>query len=234
MNTCPVDCAMEDWQAWEPCDVTCGEGTTRRERRVLTLPVFGGERCGAVSENKTCDNGLCPVHCLLSDWTQWADCSISCTTSGQPGSTKRFRTVVQHKNTLGDDCAGELEQTTACSPVQCPVDCKMTDWTTWSDCSSTCGPGVVERQRDIASSAQYGGKSASKLQMKHIRNATVPEIHAQWIVSGAIGRLGTASQRFCYFLLHVLRFMKIRRSVADPRLYKVFLPAPCRTGALAR
>ncbi|CAE7923300.1 HMCN1 [Symbiodinium necroappetens] len=184
MNTCPVDCAMEDWQAWEPCDVTCGEGTTRRERKVLTLPVFGGERCGAVSENKTCDNGLCPVHCLLSDWTQWADCSISCTTSGQPGSTKRFRTVVQHKNKLGDDCAGELEQTTACSPVQCPVDCKMTDWTTWSDCSSTCGPGVVERQRDVASSAQYGGKecvgAANETYQKRYCSRDTCPVDCQW------------------------------------------------------
>lgn len=63
MNACPVDCAMEDWGAWEPCDVTCGSGSAKRARKVLSHPTYGGEMCGPSTEEKTCDNGLCPVHC---------------------------------------------------------------------------------------------------------------------------------------------------------------------------
>ena len=54
---------MEDWGAWEPCDVTCGTGATRRSRKVLTHPTYGGETCGPTTEEGTCHNGLCPVHC---------------------------------------------------------------------------------------------------------------------------------------------------------------------------
>ena len=63
MNSCPVDCVMEEWGAWEPCDVTCGTGATRRSRKVLTHPTYGGETCGPTTEEGTCHNGLCPVHC---------------------------------------------------------------------------------------------------------------------------------------------------------------------------
>ncbi|CAJ1370240.1 unnamed protein product [Effrenium voratum] len=181
MNACPVDCVMEDWQPWEPCDVTCGTGATRRARKALTLPAFGGEKCGSVSENKTCDNGVCPVHCQLSDWTQWAECSISCTSDGTPGTTKRFRTVATQKNFLGDDCVGELEQSTSCSKEQCPINCDMSDWSQWSDCSTSCGPGVVGRQRDIASAAQYGGEECTNetYEEKYCSRDTCP-VDCQW------------------------------------------------------
>eukprot|EP00931_Biecheleriopsis_adriatica_P047950 TRINITY_DN27682_c0_g2_i1.p1 TRINITY_DN27682_c0_g2~~TRINITY_DN27682_c0_g2_i1.p1 ORF type:complete len:1370 (-),score=205.40 TRINITY_DN27682_c0_g2_i1:43-4152(-) len=160
MNTCPVDCAMEDWQAWDPCDVSCGVGQTSRVREITTTPVFGGRKCDAHWESKSCDAGLCPVDCILSDWSDWAACSISCSNGdgSTPGVSERFRTVAQSKNELGDECPGETTQKNACNLARCPVDCKLSDWSVWSDCSSTCGPGVSERTRKIVTKPIYGGK----------------------------------------------------------------------------
>ena len=147
---------MEDWGAWEPCDVTCGTGATRRSRKVLTHPTYGGETCGPTTEEGTCHNGLCPVHCEawrcefrvffslfvfhfsffqslhflgtsffhenarkcaqeVSDWSQWSDCSLTCSSENSIGVSKRTRKVVQDNNALGNACDGDLEQTIGCS-----------------------------------------------------------------------------------------------------------------------
>ncbi|CAE7205144.1 HMCN1, partial [Symbiodinium necroappetens] len=71
-NSCPVDCVLTDWGLWELCDVSCGMGVTRRTRSVQAGADLGlgyaGLACESLSENKTCDSGVCPVDCELSDW----------------------------------------------------------------------------------------------------------------------------------------------------------------------
>jgi len=181
MNACPVDCAMEDWGAWEPCDVTCGSGSTKRARKVLSHPTYGGEMCGPSTEEKTCDNGLCPVHCEVSDWSQWSDCSLTCTSENTVGIAKRTRKVVQTNNALGDACEGDLEQTIGCSRTPCPVDCKLSEWTAWSQCSTSCGPGISERARAVSMPAQYGGRDCHEeaYQKKYCTSDICP-IDCQW------------------------------------------------------
>ena len=181
MNACPVNCVMADWQSWESCDVTCGTGSTRRYRKVLTLPTFGGEICGQAVEEKSCDNGLCPVPCEFSDWSEWGGCSMTCTYDGSPGISKRSRRVVQPENALAGQCVGDLEQSISCSGIQCPVDCKLFDWSEWSACTTSCGPGIAERRREISTQAQYGGLDCANqtYQMKYCSKGTCP-VDCQW------------------------------------------------------
>lgn len=181
MNSCPVDCVMEDWGAWEPCDVTCGTGATRRSRKVLTHPTYGGETCGPTTEEGTCHNGLCPVHCEVSDWSQWSDCSLTCSSENSIGVSKRTRKVVQDNNALGNACDGDLEQTIGCSRMQCPVDCKLSEWSQWSECSTSCGPGISERERSMSTPAQYGGRDCAEesYQKKYCTSDICP-VDCQW------------------------------------------------------
>ena len=181
MNACPVDCVMGDWEAWGLCDASCGNGSTHRSRKVVTFPTFGGQVCGQPVEEKTCENGLCPIHCELSEWSEWSDCSITCSSEGSPGTAKRLRKVIQHQNALGDSCVGDLQQTISCSRTQCPVDCQLFDWSEWSDCSTSCGPGIAERRRERSIMAQYGGRDCANetYQKKYCAMDTCPE-DCQW------------------------------------------------------
>mmetsp|Transcript_126555 Transcript_126555/g.300570 ORF Transcript_126555/g.300570 Transcript_126555/m.300570 type:complete len:1475 (-) Transcript_126555:127-4551(-) len=160
-NSCPVDCILTDWGLWDLCDVTCGPGSTKRTRLVKVHSGYGGLPCETLSENKTCDNGLCPVDCELSDWSEWSACDRSCKTDAEPGERKRFRTVAEAGNELGKPCPPNQTshtQTSACSLHQCPTDCKLSDWTTWSDCSVSCGRGIAERLRNVKTAATFGGR----------------------------------------------------------------------------
>ncbi|CAK8682055.1 unnamed protein product [Clavelina lepadiformis] len=42
-----------------------------------------------------------------------------------------------------------------------PIDCKVSDWSDWSQCSQSCGLGVQESKRFIIVQARNGGKSCS-------------------------------------------------------------------------
>ena len=61
----------------------------------------------------------------------------------------------------GKDCDGGSQQTRACNPASCPVHCEWGDWTTWGDCSTTCGDGEEKRSRDVKVRADFGGDPCS-------------------------------------------------------------------------
>lgn len=152
-DTCPVDCAVADWGAWELCSVSCGTGTTSRKRSVTTNAAYGGAECPETTESHSCSPGAaCVINCVWSDWSDW-QCASTC---GQ--STKsRVRTEKVSANHLGTNCTGKALEEGDCSLAACPMDCTLSEWTSWTDCSVSCGPGVAERSRSIASIALNGG-----------------------------------------------------------------------------
>eukprot|EP01084_Bolivina_argentea_P228022 385204_1 len=44
-----------------------------------------------------------------------------------------------------------------------PLDCDISDWTDWDDCSEPCGPGTQTRRRDIIQQPARGGKECPTL-----------------------------------------------------------------------
>ena len=41
--------------------------------------------------------------------------------------------------------------------MPCPIDCVFEDWSSWSVCDESCGPGTKERSRGYAQHPMYGG-----------------------------------------------------------------------------
>jgi hypothetical protein len=67
-----------------------------------------------------------------------------------------------------------LVQEDQCNTQHCGVDCVVTDFTEWSNCSKVCGGGVATRSREIFVDVLNGtlyAKSSAQLCQK-ARNAT--------------------------------------------------------------
>ncbi|KAL6079818.1 hypothetical protein STEG23_033909, partial [Scotinomys teguina] len=51
--------------------------------------------------------------------------------------------------------------------VPCPFDCKLSDWSSWGSCSSSCGIGVRIRSKWLKEKPYSGGRPCPKLDLKN-------------------------------------------------------------------
>merc|ERR1719478_62711 len=153
---CPIHCKLSDWTAWSACSTTCGQGTRSRSRSVRVEAKHGGQACeDALEASEQCKDRECPVHCELSDWTGWSACSATC----GDGTKTRSRSVTVDAQHGGSPCEGSLEASENCRDKECPIHCKLSDWTAWSACSTTCGQGTRSRSRSVRVEAKHGGQA---------------------------------------------------------------------------
>ena len=151
-HACPVDCVQSAFSEWGACTKTCGTGTSERSRSVTTHPAHGGVACLAASEHMPCNSNHCPVHCAVSSFGDWSACTRSC----GGGSQKCTRSVDTASDHGGTDCPALLESR-ACNSAACPIDCALSLWSKWSDCTLTCAGGTQSRSRTILQAAEFGG-----------------------------------------------------------------------------
>jgi len=155
---CPVDCVLSDWSPWSACTATCGGGIQTRTRTILVPPANGGAPCGPLVQTQSCNTQPCPVDCVLSDWSPWSACTVTC----GGGVQTRTRTVLVPPAFGGAPC-GPLVETQPCNTQPCPVDCVLSDWSPWSACTVTCGGGVQTRTRTVLVPPAFGGAPCGPL-----------------------------------------------------------------------
>ena len=153
---CPRNCEGE-WGPFGECPVTCGGGVQTQTFEVSLAAAYGGVECGSFDgQEATQECGLqgCPQDCQ-GEWSDYGACSVSC---GSGIATRTFTQTVASAFG-GTECSafdGEMESV-ECSESPCPVGCEG-DWGPWStECTATCGGGVLSQEYSIASPAQYGG-----------------------------------------------------------------------------
>ncbi|XP_060586807.1 SCO-spondin-like isoform X3 [Ruditapes philippinarum] len=141
-NMCPVDGIYGEWSEWSSCSLTCGRGTTFRNRTCFG-PYFDGAPCqGPNNQSENCFSSSCPVHGLWKPWSEWTACSTSC----ENGTRSRNRTC-DGPYYGGDDCDGKGYDVEACFLRWCPVDGVWEEWTKWDTCPVSCGGSVQNRTR---------------------------------------------------------------------------------------
>eukprot|EP00927_Polykrikos_kofoidii_P025126 TRINITY_DN22641_c0_g1_i1.p1 TRINITY_DN22641_c0_g1~~TRINITY_DN22641_c0_g1_i1.p1 ORF type:complete len:1546 (-),score=165.39 TRINITY_DN22641_c0_g1_i1:161-4675(-) len=145
-----TDCRFSQWASWTDCGMAKQQ---RRSRDVLEFAEAGGAACrGSMDEIKPCDDD--PVDCVVAEWSAWSKCDKTC----GGGQQTRQRLIREHPKRGGQVCPSNLAETSGCSIQTCGDPCELSPWTTWTDCSVTCGIGYMERSRDVTRLSSPGGR----------------------------------------------------------------------------
>jgi hypothetical protein len=154
------DCELSDWVQGE-CSVSCGgAGLMQVTRQILTQPGEHGAPCSPAKLERECNNGECPIDCIMSEWEDWSKCTKEC----GGGVQSHTRQIIREADHLGKPCE-ELSSSRACNTASCDVDCVLEEWTAWGSCSRACKvsptdpeTGIHFRQRHVKHAAEGNGK----------------------------------------------------------------------------
>ena len=154
-----VDCVMSAWTAWSTCSATCAGGIQTQSRYVVTQGANGGLACPTLlTQQQTCNTFPCPINCVVDAWSLWSDCTLTCG-GGVQSSTRKIITAAAYG---GVPCPS-LTQQQACNVQLCPIDCKISKWSEWSACSTSCGEGTQTQTRYVDVKAANGGLPCLKI-----------------------------------------------------------------------
>ncbi|XP_050452596.1 spondin-1 isoform X2 [Cataglyphis hispanica] len=161
-------CKVTSWGEWSMCSVTCGRGTQLRQRHFRDEAAANANKCiTTLTDRKHCYNAESPhctsnsrhdgllnsEKCELTQWSAWSSCSSTCG-EGSRTRSRNFRLKKYRKQCKAVPNGPALQQSIDCEnepcegeeEEKCPAD-RYTEWTIWSPCSSSCGPGVKLRSR---------------------------------------------------------------------------------------
>lgn len=162
----PQDCMLSDCNEWTACDAAPKTRRQRYRSRSIAIPgKNGGAACSkSLQEVKGCEASeeLPPVDCRLGAWGAWSLCDKTCA----GGQTYRSREVAVLAARGGKACEDSMSETMACNEMDCHMDkqardCHLSVWTSWGDCSQSCGKGIRTRTREVTAPPLMGGIGCS-------------------------------------------------------------------------
>jgi len=115
---CPVDCVMSAWSGWSKCTKQCESGVQAKTRSILTKPKNGGVSCDTVQEDRPCNTGSCDRDCTLTQWSNWAPCSMACG-GGDTSRTKKVLVPIRGQGKCPKATAGERLEEKGCNAQAC-------------------------------------------------------------------------------------------------------------------
>uniref|UniRef100_A0A8D2LWY1 Thrombospondin type-1 domain-containing protein 7A n=1 Tax=Varanus komodoensis TaxID=61221 RepID=A0A8D2LWY1_VARKO len=161
---CPEDCVMSEWGQWSRCPLPCNGSNVRERSAEAMRQSQGGKACPATVETELCSLNK---NCFHYDYnvTDWSTCQLSEKAVCGNGIKTRMLDCVRSDGKSVDLKYCEelgLEKTwhmnTSCV-VECPVNCQLSDWSPWSECSQACGlAGKMIRRRTVIQPFQGDGR----------------------------------------------------------------------------
>ncbi|XP_018361184.1 PREDICTED: spondin-1 isoform X2 [Trachymyrmex cornetzi] len=165
-------CMVSTWGEWSECSVTCGKGTKLRQRHFRNEAAATANKCSTpLTDRRACyntknpycvnngrDDGLLESEkCELTEWSSWSACSSSCS-DGIKIRSRNFRQKKYRKQCRAVANGPQLQQSINCENQPCDGEdteetCladRYTEWSTWSLCTASCGPGIKMRSRQLS------------------------------------------------------------------------------------
>uniref|UniRef100_A0A8C9T5G6 Thrombospondin type-1 domain-containing protein 7A n=1 Tax=Scleropages formosus TaxID=113540 RepID=A0A8C9T5G6_SCLFO len=161
---CPEDCVLSDWGPWTRCNLPCdGRGTRERTAHPIRMP--GEEKqCPPTTQAEPCTLNQNCYH-YSYNITDWSTCQLSEKAVCGAGIKTRMLDCVRSDGKSVDlkyceelGLEKKWQMNISCT-VECPVNCQLSDWSTWSGCSHACGlAGKMWRRRSVTQASQGDGR----------------------------------------------------------------------------
>ncbi|KAK6483033.1 thrombospondin type-1 domain-containing protein 7B-like isoform X2 [Huso huso] len=184
---CKDDCTFTTWSKFTSCT---GCGVTRSRKRSLTGRSKKREKCHNTELYPQVEMEPCPCDEYVSQpYGNWSDCILP---EGRverqlgmkvQGDSNECGPGVRYRASTCSDPDGRLVDPSLCSSsgyieescaIPCPFDCKLSEWSSWSTCSSPCGSGVKVRSKWLREKPFNGGRPCPKLDLKNQVYEAVP------------------------------------------------------------
>ncbi|XP_064856159.1 thrombospondin type-1 domain-containing protein 7A-like [Oncorhynchus nerka] len=161
---CPEDCVLSDWSSWNRCSLPCSYNNSRKRTAYAIRSPGEGRQCPDTTEKEPCSLNLNCFH-YFYNITDWSTCQLSANAVCGNGIKTRMLDCVRSDGKSVDlKFCKELSlerkwQMNISCVVECPVNCQLSDWSAWSECSHTCGlDGRMWRSRGVVQGSQGDGR----------------------------------------------------------------------------
>ncbi|XP_015252845.1 PREDICTED: thrombospondin type-1 domain-containing protein 7B, partial [Cyprinodon variegatus] len=176
---CKEDCTLTAWSKFSEC---AGCGSSRTRRRSLVGRSKKKEHCLNEDLYPLEENETCPCNQFLSQPVgNWSACILPNSPVSLQGwmkhqEVKECGQGLRYRAVACIDQQGHLVNPTLCTDsghiveichIPCPLDCKLSEWSSWTACSSSCGSGLKMRSKWLREKAFNGGRPCPKLDLKN-------------------------------------------------------------------
>ncbi|XP_023931419.1 CUB and sushi domain-containing protein 3-like isoform X1 [Lingula anatina] len=119
------------------------------------------------------------VHGEWSSWSSWSTCSVTC---GEGIQNRERQCDSPPPSNGGNTCSGSGDQSRQCNTTPCIVHGGWSTWSSWSNCSATCGGGVQSRSRQCNDPPPSSiGNPCSGISYKsRLCNMQPCPVHGEW------------------------------------------------------